>query len=889
MSVQYRAGLNDRPTTWRADADKCKASRVKAFISYRREDAAGHAGRLADHLAARFGSSEVFIDVSSIDAGRDFAEAIEQAIEASDVTLVVIGPSWTSAADGRGNRRLWDPADPVRVEVETALSCGTRTIPVLVGGSSMPDAASVPDAVRPLIRLNAVELLDRRWAGDVVGLVNLMERRGGGPGLGWLPASISSFVGREGLMADAMETLAATRLLTLIGPGGVGKTRLGLEMATAWRGDGRPAWFAALTPVRHAGGVAEVVLTALGVSARGEEGVDAAVRLLRLYPGLLVIDNCEHVLDAASDLVAMLLAGTSEQRVIATSREPLGLEGERTIGVPPLGLPLARVGADEASAHEAIRMFADRASAAGEFALTDENAGAVAEICRQVAGLPLGIELAAALVRSLSPEDIAARLSAHQELLSGKQRGHHATITSAIDWSVDLLEPSERRLFERLAIFEAPFPLEGAEAVAEDRDAARDVSALVDKSLLVMDRTEAGTVYRYLEPIRLRAETLLTAGNQLEAAERAHAWWIANLAHEAEERLRGPDQAVCFASLVASLPDVRKALALELELTGGPGHRVSLVGDLWWFAATLDAAEWTSETDRVLASADRTDPGLPQLIAAAAVQSLFTMDLQRAQALGHEVLSIAPRPSLAGMIASTTIGSAQRELGELDAALARHREDIAVAHQSSLPWWEMRARYSCGLVLLARGELPAAREELETGHRMAIHIGDPSSVIDCLKAIYDAAYLDGSVAEAESAIERMIPWVDTAMPEEQAYVSLCRAEMSLARGSVDAALEFAMHAGERSMLLGHAIDLTAMALEVVAACLARMERLDEAVRLVAAGESFLPMHKRFAVESPGLDRERLLVDLRLAMGAEAFAAAWSEGSEARFEDLFATL
>lgn len=860
---------------------------MKAFISYRREDAAGHAGRLADHLGARFGASEVFIDVASIDAGRDFAQAIEQAIEASDVTLVVIGPSWAGAADGQGNLRLWDPADPVRVEVETALSCGTRTIPVLVGGSSMPGAASVPDAVRPLIRLNAVELLDRRWADDVAGLVDLMERRGGGPAIGWLPASISSFVGREGLIADAMETLAATRLLTLIGPGGVGKTRLSLEMATAWRGDERPAWFAALTPVRHAGGVVEVVLTALRIGARGEEGVDAAVRLLRLHPGLLVVDNCEHVLDDAAGLIAALIAGAPDLRVIATSREPLGLEGERTIAVPPLSLPNAGTRADEASTHEAIGMFVDRAAAAGEFTLTEENVGSVAEICRQVAGLPLGIELAAALVRSLSPEDIAARLSAHQELLSGKQRGHHATITSAIDWSVDLLEPSERRLFERLAVFEAPFPLEAVEAVAEAPGAVRDVAALVDKSLLVMERAGAGTVYRYLEPIRLRAAELLASGGEQASAERAHAWWIADLAERAEGRIRGPEQATWVARLVASFPDVRKALAFEPA--GGRDHRVAIVGNLWWQSAFLDTMEWSTVTGRLMSSADPDDPGRPLLIAAAAIQHLFTMSLTRAEELGREVLSVAPRSSLAGMIASTTIGSVQRERGEYAAALARHAEDVTIARDASQSWWEMRARYSCGLVLMASGDPTSARRDLEKACRLAERLEDPSSVIDCLRTLYDLALLDGSVAGAESAIERTGPWVDDAAPEEKAWVPLSRAEVALSRGSVEAALEFAMLAVERSMLLGHATDTTAIALEIVAACLARMHRHDEAVRLVAAAESFLPLHRRFFLESPGFDRERLLVDLRIAIGPAAFAAAWKAGSLTRFEDLLATL
>jgi predicted ATPase/DNA-binding SARP family transcriptional activator len=322
---------------------------------------------------------------------------------------------------------------------------------------------------------------------------------------GNLPVAVTDLVGRGEELAAVTSALRRARVVTLTGVGGVGKTRLALAAATQAKEDyPDDVWLCELAAVGHPRAVAEAVTTILGVQQR--QGLSVVARLVEfLGPKrlLLVLDNCEHVLDAAAGLVDALARGAPGVTVLATSREPLGVEGEHVRPVPPLAVPQPSdsFAPARAGAVPSVALFCERAEAAWpDFALTAENLGAVAEICRRLDGVPLALELAATRVRSMSLEDIAGRLEARFHFLRSGRRiaeERHRTLRAVVDWSYGLLEEPERRVFERLSVFAGDFDLRAAEQVcapAGDRAQIADrVAALVDKSMVAVQREDGPT------------------------------------------------------------------------------------------------------------------------------------------------------------------------------------------------------------------------------------------------------------------------------------------------------------------------------------------------------------------------------------------------------------
>jgi predicted ATPase len=386
---------------------------------------------------------------------------------------------------------------------------------------------------------------------------------------GNLPVQLSSFVGRQRELAELRALLDAARLVTLTGTGGAGKTRLALALAAdvahAYR-DG--AWFVDLAPLADDALVPGAALAALGArQAPGQEPLAALCEHLRGRDALLLLDNCEHLLTPCARVAETVLRACPGVRVLATSREPLGVGGETVYVVPSLGLPGPDEGADPASlgSYEAVHLFVERAgSALPSFGLTHENAAAVARVCQRLDGIPLALELAAARVRVLTVEQIDRRLGGTPgpfALLTGGSRGAVArqqTLRAAVDWSHDLLAEPERILLRRLGVFAGGWTLETAEAVCADEGAAvtdaerpaligaEDVldllTALVDKSLVVAEAPGRGDArYRLLETIRAYAlERLADAGEVAAIGARHTAYYMA-MAEEAEPALFGPD------------------------------------------------------------------------------------------------------------------------------------------------------------------------------------------------------------------------------------------------------------------------------------------------------------------------------------------------------------
>ena len=293
---------------------------------------------------------------------------------------------------------------------------------------------------------------------------------------GNLPAETTSFIGRNRELAEVRRKLTTARLVSLVGPGGVGKTRLAIRSATDLRrGFTNGAWVVGLAEVRDPALVGNAVLAALDLRDQASEPRALLLSFLRDKELLLVVDNCEHLLEAAALLVTDVLEAAPGVRVIATSREPLSVSGEHVLPVPPLELPPAEAdeSLDQLRQNEAVELFTERASAAsGTFQLTASNQTAVAELCRRLDGLPLAIELAAVRTRVLSPDQILDRLADRFSLLTGGSRAalpRHQTLRTTIEWSHDLLGRDERTLLRRLCVFAGRFTLEDVEAVCSLR------------------------------------------------------------------------------------------------------------------------------------------------------------------------------------------------------------------------------------------------------------------------------------------------------------------------------------------------------------------------------------------------------------------------------------
>lgn len=409
-----------------------------------------------------------------------------------------------------------------------------------------------------------------------------------------IPRQLSSFVGRERELAAVTGLLRTTRLVTLTGAGGCGKTALALRVATELLGSYRDgAWWVELAPLTDPALVSQAIAKTLGLEESANRGLsDALVDYLHDKELLLVLDNCEHLIESCAEVAILLLHQCPDLRILATSREALNIPGEVAWIVPSLEFPApdSPLSVANLRQYDAVRLFVDRASAVrSDFALVPQNASAVAEICRQVDGIPLAIELAAALVQVLSAGQIAGRLDDAMQLLTGGKRGapqRHQTLRATMDWSHELLTPAEQILFRRLAVFAGGLTLSAAEAVCADAGLPREeilsaLTHLVDKSLLVKEELGPEARYRMLEPVRQYALQKLEESGEAETIRNSHLRYFLKLAEEAEPKLTSVERDIWRQRLEADYDNLRTALQRS-QTVADSEIMARLAGALTW-------------------------------------------------------------------------------------------------------------------------------------------------------------------------------------------------------------------------------------------------------------------------------------------------------------------
>ena len=391
-----------------------------------------------------------------------------------------------------------------------------------------------------------------------------------------LPCLVSAFIGRERELAEVRDLLHSSRLVTLTGAGGSGKTRLALQAAAELIGTASDGvWLAELAPITDGGQIAAVVAAVLGLAERGGPAPSESVAdALSSQEALIVLDNCEHVIDDAAKFCEHIIRRCPKIRFLATSREPLGIDGERIYRVPSLSLPPRDAETTEDLAtSDAVRLFAERAQLQNPgFSLDGTSAPLIASICRRLDGIPLALELAAARLSSMSLKQVSDRLDQRFRLLTGGSRNampRQQTLQATVDWSFSLLNPAERGTLTRLSVFAGGFDLEAAEKVCSTEDVDElDVmdllGSLVDKSLVLADQTAESVRYRLLETIRqYSAQELLRAVGDEEVMQLRdrHATYYLDLAEIAAPALLGPEQGAWLRRFDAEWENVRAAFA----------------------------------------------------------------------------------------------------------------------------------------------------------------------------------------------------------------------------------------------------------------------------------------------------------------------------------------
>jgi predicted ATPase/class 3 adenylate cyclase len=755
-----------------------------------------------------------------------------------------------------------------------------------------------------------------------------------------LPVQLTSFIGREKEIAEIRYCLNQSRLLTLTGPGGCGKSRLTIQVASELL-DGYPdgIWFSELASISDSDLAVYAVARTLGL--REESGgriQEALVEYLRDKTALLIFDNCEHLIEACARLAEVLLRSAPKIRILASSREALGIAGERTYPVPSLSLQgLTHPTIETLGSSESARLFNERAKGVLlGFQVTEENAPAIAQICRQLDGIPLAIELAAARVSVLQVEQIAARLTDAFHLLTGGSRTalpRQQTLLALIDWSYKLLTQFERTLLQRLSVFAAGWQLEAAEAICgcaplEPFEVLDLLTGLVNKSLVIADCQPGGeTRYRFLGTIRLFAHNKLLESGERSLLRDRHLGYLLELAQEGEPHLNGKGQLEWMQKLETELDNFRLALdwalgsepeagteerrlnglqltaalawffslhgnlrvgyvrlekALELSTGMSTALRAKLLAGAGWLASVLnyDDKAQTYSNDSIALSRrldDRAAVAFPT--ATLATLAFRYDDFQRATALGEECLALYTEAGNRWGIRRIIglLGYTAKAQGDYARAEACYQQSLAICReiedQDGLGW----TLYLFGNLALKKGELGRAMEFYEEALPICQQVKSGPLISWVVAAMAHTALLQGNFDLALKRCQQSLELKREMGNRSAVSLSLIRLGHIALRQKDAIYARKCFEEGLKLAIEIHSADAIAQGLAEFGLLAEWKEQAERSIKLLSAAQAIYPIYLSNVWLAIKKDIDETLSRLHAHLGEPAFEAAWKEG------------
>jgi non-specific serine/threonine protein kinase len=726
-----------------------------------------------------------------------------------------------------------------------------------------------------------------------------------------LPELITSFVGRDHERREVARLLRATRLLTLSGTGGCGKTRLALETARNLAVDyAAGVWLVELAAVTDPALIAPTIAGSLGVREEpGRAMQETLIAYLRPKQILLVLDNCEHLLSACAQLIHDLLSACPDLTVLATSRALLGIAGETVWRVPSLSMPnvdFDEFGGSTATRHEAslveverfdaVQLFIERArSMRPAFAVTHANARAVAQVCCRLDGIPLAIELAAARLSLLTVKQIADRLDDRFRLLNAGSRTtlpRHQTLRALIDWSYDLLDEDERRLFERLSVFAGSFSLDAAEAICGDQAYTLDVLArLVDQSLVTVEERGSESRYRLLETIRTYARERLSARGDAESLRQRQRDYYLTLAEVAESRLYGHGQVAWFHRLADEQDNLRAALDWCRADPSGTEPGLRLAGSLWqfWLVRGLlsEGREWLEE------ALHRPEVVSPEVAAkahyAAGILARGQQDHAAARRHQEQSLELARAVDNRTVVAAAlhSLGGMEADTGNDAGAQTLLDECLAIRTALGDQWGIGNSLFSLGYLAHRRGDDVRAEKFYEQSLRVQRAVEDKLGLAMTLNNLGHIAEDRREYARARAFFEECLS-IRREFGDERGIAFALHGLGETACRQGDDTAAFPMYV--ESLLTAIKLELPkliAQCFEGLAAVAAAEKRPRHAACLLAAADSL-----RLTASVPHTPAEREAYDLTLAsvradLGRAGFEESWAQGRAMTLEQVIA--